>query len=139
MTVYCTKSTGGSRQFRSYSINGNYSGYGCSSSCGEFHYERDVSIGELQSAAAVAEGAYYRDCDYPGYNKGNGTAYILLYGDKDYLFFIDYNLYTTYYRYRDRSLIYTYYFYKTEKLTSETCPSGDNISDIQEWVQYREK
>lgn len=45
--------------------------------------------------------------------------------------------YKTQYRYRDRTLIYTYYYKKDESKESATYPSGDNISNIQEWVQYR--
>jgi len=50
--------------------------------------------------------------------------------------------YTNYYdewRYRDRSKIYTYYYKKTENKESSTYPTGDNISDICEYVQYRAK
>ena len=35
--------------------------------------------------------------------------------------------------------VYTYYFYKDENKESTTSPSGSNISNVQEWVQYREK
>ncbi len=35
--------------------------------------------------------------------------------------------------------IYTYYFYKDEDKESATTPSGNDISNVQEWVQYREK
>ena len=45
----------------------------------------------------------------------------------------------TQYRYRDRYKIWTYYFYKNESKESSSYPSGDNISNIQEWVQYRTK
>lgn len=47
--------------------------------------------------------------------------------------------YKTQYRYRDRSLVYTYYFKKTENKETSTYPTGANISNIQEWVQYRAK
>ncbi len=50
--------------------------------------------------------------------------------------------YTNYYnvwRYRDRYLIYTYHFRRYLDKTSATYPTGDNISNIQEWVQYRAK
>ena len=46
-------------------------------------------------------------------------------------------VYKTQYRYRDRSLIYTYYFSKNTESTTK--PSGSNISNVQEWVQYRAK
>ena len=45
----------------------------------------------------------------------------------------------TEYRYCDRYLIYTYYFYRTENLESTSYPSGSNISNVQEWVCYRPK
>lgn len=45
----------------------------------------------------------------------------------------------TQWRYRDRSKIYTYYYKKSEGKESASYPSGDNISNIQEWVQYRVK
>lgn len=32
--------------------------------------------------------------------------------------------------------VYTYYYYKDEAKESSTYPSGDNINDVQEWVQY---
>ncbi len=46
----------------------------------------------------------------------------------------------TVWRYRDRSKVYTYYYMKSEegKEASEY-PEGENISDIQEYVQYRMK
>ena len=39
------------------------------------------------------------------------------------------------YRYQDR--VYTYYFYRTENLESQTQPSGALVSNVQEWAQYR--
>jgi len=50
--------------------------------------------------------------------------------------------YTNYYdvwRYRDRSLIYTYHFSRVEKLESVSNPTGENISNVVEWVRYRAK
>ena len=35
--------------------------------------------------------------------------------------------------------VYTYYYYKDEDKESTTIPNGDNISNVQEWVQYRVK
>lgn len=35
--------------------------------------------------------------------------------------------------------VYTYYYKKEEKKESTSYPSGSNISNIQEWVQYRVK
>ena len=49
------------------------------------------------------------------------------------------NAYTQY-RYRVRSKIYTYYFERyLNNQESATYPSGDNISNVQEYVQYRAK
>lgn len=43
----------------------------------------------------------------------------------------------TQWKYRDK--IFTYYFRKVETLESATLPEGSNISNVQEWVQYRNK
>ena len=139
MVVYNTMTTGGKRQFRSFSVGGSYSYYGLSSSYGEINYNMWASVDSVNSAPTVAEGSYTSACAYPGYNKGSGTGYILSYGGTLYVFFISSNTYTMYYRYRDRSLVYTYYFSKAEEKESTTLPSGDNISNVQEWVQYRAK
>ncbi len=48
-------------------------------------------------------------------------------------------IYKTQYRYRDRSLIYTYHFMRSENLESISKPTGDNISNVQELVRYRLK
>lgn len=47
------------------------------------------------------------------------------------------DIYRDEWRYRDP--VYTYYFYQDNNLESDTYPSGDNISNIVELVQYREK
>lgn len=47
--------------------------------------------------------------------------------------------YKTQYRYRDRYLIYTYHFYRTEEHRVDSYPYGNDISNVQEWVQYRPK
>lgn len=46
----------------------------------------------------------------------------------------------TEYRYRDRSLIYTYYHTKTEAMESNTAVAeSDTISNVQKWVRYTVK
>lgn len=46
--------------------------------------------------------------------------------------------YSTRWYYQDP--VYTYYYYKDEeKEATDSCPSGDNISNVVEWVQYRSK
>ena len=47
------------------------------------------------------------------------------------------DIYRDEWRYRDP--VYTYYFYQDNNLESDAYPNGDNISNIVEWVQYREK
>ena len=56
-----------------------------------------------------------------------------------YAFYFYQTNYYDLWRYRDRSKVYTYYFYKNENKESATYPSGSNISNIQEYVQYRMK
>lgn len=46
---------------------------------------------------------------------------------------------TTQYKYRDRKKVYTYYYRKSENKESSSYPSGNNISNITEWVTYRLK
>ena len=38
--------------------------------------------------------------------------------------------------YRSRDKIFTYYFQKVESLESDTYPTGDGVSNVEEWVQY---
>lgn len=45
--------------------------------------------------------------------------------------------YSTRWYYQDP--VYTYYYYKDDNLEADSCPSGDNISNVVEWVQYRSK
>lgn len=82
---------------------------------------------------------------FNGYNRYqywyNGTNYISVYACSPYTTqeVVSYN-YKTQYRHRDRSKVYTYYFKKTENKESTTNPSGkSNVSNVQEWVQYRAK
>ncbi len=35
--------------------------------------------------------------------------------------------------------VYTYYYYKDSELESNETPTGENISNVQEWVQYKNK
>lgn len=72
--------------------------------------------------------------DYYGYYKINGCPNIWYQQGT----FITYtNNYGTRWYYQDP--VYTYYYYKDENKESATIPTGDNISNVQEWVQYRVK
>lgn len=141
MDTYNTMSTGGTRQFRSFSIDGKFSSYGCSSSYGEYHKSTTMTLSEANSVPKVAEGAYASNCGFPGYNKGNGTGYILTWQDgATYVFFISGNVYNPNYRYRDRKLVYTYWLSKTEaKESTSEVEVSESISNVQKWVKYIEK
>lgn len=74
-----------------------------------------------------------------GYNQISGK-YIYWYNEQTRQ--VDnYNspVYKTQYSYRDRSKIYTYYYKKAENKEATSMPSGSNISNVQEYVQYRTK
>ncbi len=112
MVSYCTQSSSKPyyRQYRNYSIGGNYGGYGCRSSYGEWARSTFWSPSTLNSATKVPTGTYSGACSYGGYNRGNATGYA--YGD--YMWFTSSTSYgsSTYYRYRDRALLYTYHYSK---------------------------
>lgn len=77
-----------------------------------------------------------------GFRNEAGTVYSGIYWYNETTQVVDnYNspIYRTQYRYRDRYLIYTYYYYKNENKESTSMPSGNNISNVQEYVQYRSK
>ncbi|MBQ2741609.1 MAG: InlB B-repeat-containing protein, partial [Oscillospiraceae bacterium] len=85
-------------------------------------------------------------CASEAYGKGHknkdGVSYPLIHWyNEDTWWDYDYNspIYKTQYRYRDRSKVYTYYFQKDEARESVTYPTGSDISNVQEWVQYRAK
>lgn len=73
------------------------------------------------------------------YFKADGTAGGLSPFERDRWVSQGYNQNYTVYRYRDRSKVYTYYYKKDESKEALTYPTGSNISNIQEWVQYRVK
>lgn len=73
------------------------------------------------------------------YFKADGKAGGLTPFERDRWISQGYNQNYTVYRYRDRSLIYTYYYKKAENKESSSYPQGDNISNIKEYVQYRTK
>ena len=140
---YNTKSTGGQRQYRNYSVNKNYSAYGLSSAYGEYYREMQVSVDIWNSAPKYYEGQYASiGSSSAGYNKCSAEAAVLSYGGINLLFYIRDSVcsYTTYYRYRDRSKVYTYYFSKVEAKESSTAVSpSDTVSNVQEWVKYISK
>ncbi len=73
------------------------------------------------------------------YFKADGTAGGLTPFERDRWISQGYTESWTEYRYRDRSKVWTYYFKRDLSLESSTTPSGEHISNVQEWVQYRTK
>lgn len=72
---------------------------------------------------------------YYGYYKIDGCPNIWYRcGDGDDGYIIYTYTYGTKWYYQEP--VYTYYYYKETEVESSTYPSGDNISNIQEWVQY---
>ena len=133
---------GGSRQYRSYSVGGNYSGYGVASSYGEFHRTGTYSVDEVKSATQIAPGGYSSGKD-AGINKDSSTGYLLYCEGYNVIMFISSENYstqnTTYYRYADRTEKTIYYFKRVVSQESTSQPSGSDISNIVECVQYRSK
>lgn len=85
---------------------------------------------ELEQKGISSEGGkpyygYYKITGCPNiwYQQGTFITYTYTYGTRWYY----------------QEPVYTYYFYKDENKESTTSPSGSNISNVQEWVQYREK
>lgn len=71
----------------------------------------------------------------------SNTNYIAVYASSPYTTqeVASYN-YKTQYRYRDRSLVYTYYYYKVEPKESTTeVTASDSISNVQKYVKYINK
>ena len=92
---------------------------------------------ELASAGVYSPGTYFKDggSNVYGMIRGNGNAYYL--PQYDIPMYINGTNYGTHYRYRDRSLIYTYYYTKTESKEATSDPTGgDGVSDVVKYVKY---
>lgn len=117
MIEYNTQTPDGHREYRSWSVNGNYSKYGLNSKYGEFSRTRYATVSQLNSATVVSPGAY-ASFAYSGYNKDSSKGYII--SGSDYMWFIASTVYKdqTYYRYRTRTSTTTYHFYKWDSWSS---------------------
>lgn len=114
MGFFSTRSTGGQRQFRNYSVNGNYSAYGLSSAYGEYNNWPVITVSpdELNNATVIPPGGS-QGGSQNGVNKADINGYSLPWYDGiHFIFFIANTNYgnTTYYRYRDRSTTSTTYY-----------------------------
>jgi len=117
LVQYCTCSNSTKiREFRDFSINGDFGGYGLDLGYGEEPLTAYASFSQVTNAIQVPIGSRGWANPYDGYNKGTKTAYILSagYADGERLWFISSERYTTqnttYYKYRERTS-YTQYFY----------------------------
>ena len=133
---------GGNRQYRSYSIGGDYSGYGVAASYGEFHRTGTYSVDEVNSAAQIAPGGRSSG-GAAGINMDSQVGYVLYCEGHNVIMFVDSENYstqsTTYYRYADRTETTIYYFKRTVQQESTSRPSGSDVSNIVEYVRYRSK
>ena len=108
MVTYLTMGQDSVRQYRSYSVNGNYAAYGLRSAYGEFHYTYYADATAIANADICAEGAYVNYAgNTAGYNMGHGTAYCGWAVQDCLVWFIESENAVKEYRYRDE-LIKTY-------------------------------
>ena len=133
---------GGNRQYRSYSVGGDYSGYGVAASYGEFHRTGTYSVDEVNSAAQIAPGGRSSG-GAAGINMDSQVGYVLYCEGHNVIMFVDSENYstqsTTYYRYADRTETTIYYFKRTVQQESMSRPSGSDVSNVVEYVQYRNR
>ena len=89
----------------------------------------------LPTAGSVSGYTKYKWSNHHGTGK-----YMYVYADDPYTTQeVVSHTYKTQYRYRDRYLIYTYYYKQVESRTQTSMPSGDRVSNVVEWVRYRPK
>lgn len=112
MNYWSTRTPKLVRQFRNFSINGDYNGYGVQSSYGEHHYgSLWLTPAELAAAPVIPPGGN-QGGSQNGVNATDQNGYALNDGYATYIYFIVNTNYgsTTYYRYRDRSKTSTTYY-----------------------------
>ena len=102
MVTYLTMTMDGIRQYRSYSIGGNYGAYGLRPQYGEFHYTYVAGKASIDASDTCGQGSYVNYANNTaGYNMGSGTAYCG-WGVQDCLiWFIESAVTQREYRYRD--------------------------------------
>jgi hypothetical protein len=140
MVVYVTQEAAApyNRNFRSYSVNGNYSAYGLRSNYGEFRYTRYATTAELNAAPRYNEGDYIgQDASHVGgYQRGRGQSY---YFPDGYGWFPESENRATEYRYRDliKAVTYTVTFcgWTGKAIKIQTVEQGQSASPPE--VPYR--
>ncbi len=102
-------------------------------------YPNRYTVTFEKALSTTTEGASVPLTKYKWTNHHGSGKYMFVYADDPYTT-QEVASYKTQYRYRDRSLIYTYYFKKVESKESTTNPTGQtNVSNVKEWVLYRAK
>ena len=102
MVTYLTRNNNRVREYRSYSVGGNYNAYGLSAAYGEFHYAYYASKESIDAADACEEGAFVNYAsNTAGYNRGNGRAYCGWGVENCLVWFIESEVTRQEYRYQD--------------------------------------
>lgn len=104
MDSYCTVALNPwRRQFRNFSVNGEYDRWGLSSTYGEYHHSWTFSVAEVNAAQVIHDGQQ-QGGGQNGTNVSGIDGYSMLYGSDYYVFFITSEnhetVYTTYYKSR---------------------------------------
>lgn len=106
------------------------------SSYSSFSYAQSSSYNNYREFDVTSALTYHKDYSgHAGYRYyHNGSNYYIVWLSREY----DDIQYGTRWYYQDP--VYTYYYYKDENKEATTDPTGQsNVSNVQEWVQYRVK
>ena len=108
------------------------------STSNHFHRTRTVSAADFAGYTAQGSGLFKTVNNVGAYNESGITGY--LDGERILWFIVGTNYRTvTYYRYADRSLIYTYWYYQIRSEEGISEPRGDDYSNIVHYVKYQPK
>lgn len=104
MDSYCTVALNPwRRQFRNFSVNGEYDRWGLSSTYGEYHHSWTYTVAEVNAATVIHDGEQ-QGGGQNGTNVSGVDGYSMLYGGDYYVFFKTSEnketVYTTYYQSR---------------------------------------
>lgn len=133
-----------------YKTQYNYSGYYAYNSGNHYHFCNTLCSNYYGYASYIETGWIDTDIGMTSLSTSqkcscHGTFYgYYVYGGKHYYYKnsqqVQVTAAYTQYRYRDRSKVYTYYYKKAESKEATTDPTGqDNVSNVQEYIQYRSK
>ena len=142
LVCYLTMTPDGTREYRNFSVNGNYATYGLNPNYGQHVYREPISLDSWNAGTTIAVGGYSNAPACQGYNRGTTAGKSVL---TRQIFWVESNRYSDVveYRYQDRSKETIYYWQRIEEMhstpstTHTAAPSGSNIIDAREYVQYR--